>query len=284
MMRLGKHSLTALFALSLSLPCLAQTDSENVRQRISMEDEMTSSDVSAEVTFGREIAARILGRLKVYDDPALIKYVNLVGMSLLRNSSRPELEFHFTVLDSKEINAYAAPGGYVFVTVGAIRLMKDEAELAGVLAHEISHIAEMHVVKELKIKGTADDSISSVAHLVGGSSDAARVAFSQAVDQGVEMIFKDGYKRGDELQADRSAVMLCALNGYDASALARYLGRARTIKGEIPDTGESHPSFTTRIAQINDAIAKDGVDTSKSASNQKRFVATIAASKLSASR
>jgi len=283
MMESRNFSLVLLLVMGLVLPCAAQTGSENMRQRISMEGEMTSGDVSAEVAFGREIAARILGRLKVYNDPALIKYVNLVGLSLLRTSSRPELKFHFTVLDSREINAYAAPGGYVFVTLGAIRLMKDEAELAGVLAHEISHIAEMHVVKELKIKGT-DDSITSVAHLVGGSSDAARVAFSQAVDQGVEMIFKDEYKRGDELQADKSAVILCALNGYDASALARYLERARTIKGEIADTGESHPSFTTRIAQINDVIAKDGVDASKAASNQKRFVATMKASKLSSPR
>ncbi|HLP99391.1 MAG TPA: M48 family metalloprotease [Sideroxyarcus sp.] len=268
-------ALAAFAAASIAVSGAASAASENWRARSSAEDEVSSNDVAAEVAFGREISARILGRYKTYKDAKLTKYVSLVGLALTRNTNRPELEYHFTILDSDEVNAFAAPGGYVFITKGALLLMKDEAELAGVLAHEIEHIAEMHVVKDLKIKGADDSATSGLARLAGGSTESARAAFSQAIDKGFEMVFKDAYKRSDELQSDRGAVIVCALSGYDASALARYLARVRTVKGEVAETGtvteQTHPSFAVRIAQINSVITSDGVDISGLATNQKRF-------------
>lgn len=241
------------------------------RARISTESEVTVSDISAEVTFGREIAARILGRYKTLDDDVLINYINLVGLSLVRNANRPELGFHFSILDTEELNAYAAPGGYVFITKGALRLIKDEAELAGVLAHEIGHITEMHVVKELKIKGNDDATVTGLARLVGGGSESARAAFGQAVDKGFEMVFQDSYKREDEMQADRTAVILNTLSGYDASALARYLDRMRPLKEKIVQNDDTHPTFASRIAQIKSVISTEGIDTTKQSVNAKRF-------------
>ncbi|MBI5431008.1 MAG: M48 family metalloprotease [Nitrosomonadales bacterium] len=259
--------------LCFSVPVSAWAAGENWRTRASAADEITSGDIAAEVEFGRAIAARILGRYRAYDNPAFVKYVNLVGLALARNTNRPELDFHFAILDTGEVNAYAAPGGYVFVTTGALQLMKNESELAGVLAHEIAHVAEMHVVKELNIKGADDSVMSGLAQLVGGSSESARAAFSQAVDKGLDMIFKDAYKRDDELQADSTAVILCALSGYDPSALAKYLDKTRAIKEKVlvPDTDQTHPSFDTRISRINEVIAKNGIDTAKLATRQKRF-------------
>ena len=125
------RTLTLVAALLLAVPGLAPAVEENFRQRTSMGDVVTTTDIAAEIEFGREVAARILGRYSVYDKPALIKYVNLVGLSLAQNTNRPELEFHFSILNSSDINAYAAPGGYVFITKGALELMKDESELAG---------------------------------------------------------------------------------------------------------------------------------------------------------
>ena len=266
--------MAAVAALAaFSLPALA-ADS-NWRDRASGEEEMSEGDVTAEVSFGREIAARILGRYKTNNNPALIKYVNLVGLSLARNTNRPELEYHFTVLDTNEVNAYAAPGGYVFVTSGALQLMKDESELAGVLAHEIGHVTEMHVVKELKIKGVDDSITTGLAQLVGGSTDSARAAFAQAVDKGLDIIFKDGYKREDEMQADKTAVTICALSGYEASGLAKYLDRTRAMKEKVPDTDQTHPTADARIAQINQIIATNGIETGNVVGNQKRFAAAM---------
>ena len=200
---------------------------DNWRSRSSAEEVVTSSDITAEISFGRAIAARILGRFPVYDNPALIKYINLVGASLALSTNRPELEFHLMILNTDEINAYAVPGGYVFITKGALSYVKDESELAGVLAHEIAHITEKHIVKDLKIKGSED---SSLAQLIGGSSGAARAAFGQAVDKGLELIFKVDYKKEDELQADKTGVTISALTGYDPTGLARYLSRIKPIK------------------------------------------------------
>jgi len=241
------------------------------RARISADGEVTASDISAEVTFGREIAARILGRYRASDDTALVNYVSLVGLSLVRHTNRPELEYHFSILDTDEVNAYAAPGGYIFVTKGALKLIQDEAELAGVLGHEIGHITEMHVVKELKIKGDEDSATTGLARLVGGSSESARAAFGQAVDKGFEMVFQDSYKREDEMQSDRVAVILNTLSGYDASALGRYLDRVRPLKEKVVQNDDTHPTFSNRIAQIKSVISTDGIDTTKQSANAKRF-------------
>jgi beta-barrel assembly-enhancing protease len=257
-------------AISISIPGMSHAAGENWRNRASAEETVSSSDIAAEIAFGRAIAARILGRYKAYDNPALIKYVSLVGATLALSTNRPELEFHLMILDTDELNAYAAPGGYIFITKGALQLMKDESELAGVLAHEVAHVTEKHVVKELKIKGT-DDS-SDLARLIGGGSDAARAAFGQAVDKGLELIFKDEYKREDEMQADRTSVTISALSGYDPTGLARYLNRIKPVKDKIPAPADStHPTFDIRIAEINSAISKEGINFNVLAKNNNRF-------------
>lgn len=272
-MRMTKYvSMTALAACT-AISFSACAAGGNWRERASREDEMRSGDVAAEVAFGREIAARILGRYKPYNNPALIKYVNLVGLALVRNTNRPELHFHFMVLDTNDVNAYAAPGGYVFVTTGALQAMTDESELAGVLAHEIGHVTERHVVKELAIKGSDDSATGALVKLVGGSSESAKFAFAQAVDKGVDMIFKDVYKREDELQADRFAVLDSSLSGYDGTSLARYLDRIRAIKDKALIDDPTHPSVDVRIEQINRIAAADGVDIGNSIADQQRFVA-----------
>jgi len=255
-----------------ALPVSYVYGEEEWRQRPSSGETVGADDISAEIAFGREVSARILGRYKLYDNPDVTKYVNLVGRSLVLNTNRPELDFRFAVLDSSELNAYAAPGGYVFITKGALALVKDESELAGVLAHEISHITGKHVVKELNIKGTEDSAVSGFARLVGGSSESARLAFSQAVDKALDMLFKDGYKREDETEADRNAVLLCALTGYDPSGLGRYLERIGAIKGKQTEViDRTHPSFSARLAWIKETIAGEGVDTAGLKTNKERL-------------
>ena len=240
------------------------------RNRASAETVVTTSDIAAEISFGRAIAARILGRYPAYENSSLIKYLNLVGATLALNTNRPELEFHLMILDTNEINAYAAPGGYIFVTKGALKYMKDESELAGVVAHEIAHITEKHIVKSLKIKGT--DDTSDFAKLVGGSSGAARAAFDQAVDIGLELIFKDEYKKEDEMQADKTGITIGALTGYDPTGLARYLNRIKPIKEKIPPPiNSTHPTFDVRVTQINNVVTTDGINFNALARNNNRF-------------
>lgn len=238
------------------------------------EARLVEEDVAAEIEFGREVAARIIGRYGLYQNTAVTKYVNLVGKVVAMSANRPELEFRFGVLNTDQVNAYAAPGGYVFVTRGALGKMQDEAELATALAHEIVHVAQRHVVKELNIKGADGSAASGLARLIGGGTDSARVAFSQTVDKALDILFKDGYKREDEVEADQNAVILSAAAGYDPGGLVRYFTRLSAVKGaqtEILD--KTHPSYAARIAALTEVMNSEGVKGDSLKNEKERFSA-----------
>lgn len=215
-------------------------------------------DIKAEIIFGRELAARILGRYQRYDDDTLTKYINLVGRGVASYASRPEIEFRFAVLDTDTVNAFAAPGGYIFITKGALKMMDDEAELAGVLAHEVSHVTERHIVKELNIKGTESAPAAGLARVVGGATDTMRIAFTQMVDKAVELLFEKGLKKQDEMDADRIATMIAANAGYDPTALKRYLSKISAAEADTKVLSGTHPSFNDRIKNL-DAILKENL-------------------------
>lgn len=249
---------------------------QEFRSRLSDNQQVTvdeiESDVEAEVEFGREVAARILGKHKLGSNFQLTKYVTLVGRSLALNSNRPELQFHFGVIESDQVNAYTAPGGYVFVTRGALKLMKDEDELAAVLAHEIAHVTQMHIVKELDIKGVEQGLSAGLTRLLSGATDTARVAFSQAVDQAVSLLFDKGLKQNDEFEADQVGTMLALSAGYDPSALYRYLDRVRLVKGEqLMVVNQTHPPFDQRLFALAKLIRDEGLSGVKGSVVQTRF-------------
>jgi predicted Zn-dependent protease len=260
--------------LPASLPASGETRNAFRHRASSEEPETVQADVAEEIRFGREVAARIIGRFSLYHDDRLMKYVNLVGHALSLNANRPEIKFHFAVLNTNEINAYAAPGGYVFVTRGAIEQMRDESELAAVLGHEMTHINERHVVKALDIRGSEGSATSGLARLIGGGTESARIAFYQAVDKALDILFKDGYGREDEIQADRGAVLLCTLSGYDPSGLIRYFERISAVKDAATETlDKTHPPFTDRIAWLRDMITTEGIETASLKTYAQRFFA-----------
>lgn len=263
-----------VLAACLMLPPLLFSGDKDWRKRASSAGEMTKDDVSEEVRFGREVSARLLGKYGLYDNPALMKYVNLVGRSIARNTNRPEIEFRFAVIDTNEINAFSTPGGYVFITRGALAQMKDESELAGVISHELGHIVGRHIVRELDIHGSEDSAVVGLAHFIGGSSESARAAFAQAVDKAMDILFKDGYKRKDEIQADTTAVIYCALSGYDPSGFLRYLERIAALKGKTTEVlDRTHPPYAQRIALLKETITREGMDSGGFKAYKERFSA-----------
>ncbi len=231
-------------------------------------DSYSDTDTSEELIFGRDIAARLLGQYKLSDNENLQKYVNLVGTTLTQNCIRPELTFHFVVIESVEINAYSTPGGYVFVTTAIFDKMQNEAELAGVLAHEIAHVTERHIVKELSLKGAEKSAVSSITALLGGASKSAEIAFSQAVDKAVDIVLRDGYKKEDEIQADANAVILCAFSGYDPSGLVTFLDKIGKINSGV---GKTYPVYDVRLATLQRAMSDEGISGMKLALNTERF-------------
>jgi predicted Zn-dependent protease len=277
-MKLSSVLALLLVLMAVSVPdAVLSAEDQTWRQRISAGPaETTSDDVTEEIRFGREVAARLIGRYGLYNNDALTKYINLVGLSLAAYSNRPELKYYFAVLNTSEINAYAAPGGYIFITKGAIDKMQDESELAGVMAHEMGHINGKHVVKELDIKATEGSASAGLARLIGGGSESARLAFSKAVDQAMDTLFKTGYKRDDEIQADKGSVMLCAVAGYDPAGLIRYFERLSAAKGKSTEVlDKTHPAYNARIILLKDTIKSAAIDSAALKTYKDRFAQSM---------
>jgi predicted Zn-dependent protease len=231
----------------------------------------TASDVEAEISFGREVAARVLGRFPLQQDAELTRYLNLIGTALAAHSSRSDLNFRFALLDSDSVNAYSAPGGYVFITRGALMLAQDEAELAGVIAHEIAHISERHIVKALKIRAADSGGSAGLGRLLSGSSDTARIAFGQAVDQAVAILFESGYSQQDELESDQVGTLLLAHSGYDPLALRRYLERAQALEQSSAALNTTHPPSRQRLRTLERVIEEEHLQELTLVRNSTRF-------------
>ncbi|MDI6757704.1 MAG: M48 family metalloprotease, partial [Endomicrobiia bacterium] len=181
-----------------------------------------------EIALGREVAANLLARFGHYDDYAVTRYVNLVGQTLERRAARRNIRYHFAILDSETVNAFAAPGGYIFVTKGALKLMADESELAAALAHEIAHVSSRHIAKEIQkanLVGAGADVVSMLAK--DKAKSAALTGFS------TDILFK-GYSRKDEDEADRLACDYLETTGYDIAGFKNFLERLSSQKHDEP--------------------------------------------------
>ena len=221
----------------------------HARKNVNIEEPpYTKSDIEAEIVFGRELASKLTGRYGLYKDVNLNKYINKVGKNLARFSTRPELDFKFAVLDTDEINAYACPGGYIFVTKGALKKMKNESELAGVLAHEIAHVSQRHIVKELEIRGKDQNSITSI--LSASGANAAK-AMSKMVDEAFDTLLSTGLKDHKyEYESDRLATFLIYNTGYDTTSFYKFLERVSKDTKHLQVVSKTHPSFQSRIEKL----------------------------------
>ncbi|MEE9595648.1 MAG: M48 family metalloprotease, partial [Acidiferrobacterales bacterium] len=168
-----------------------------------------------EIKIGRGIAANLLGAAAPVDDPELQIYVNRIGKWIALQTEKPHLPWHFAILDTETVNAFAMPGGYVFITRGLLLLMRDESELAGVLAHEISHVIERHALKTMR-KG-------EWAKLGGQAlSSSSDQDFEKILNVGTEL-FSRGLDKKDEFMADYLGATLAARAGYDPYGLLAVL-------------------------------------------------------------
>lgn len=262
-----------VFLFSTCCSVFSAFASDDFRQRVNQGEVSFSGDddVKAEIVFGRVLAARILGKYSFYENDKLNEYVNKLGKGLAQFANRPEIEFRFAVLDTDIVNAFAAPGGYIFVTKGALIKMEDEAELAAVLSHEIAHVTERHIVKELNIKGTDASPISGFAQVLGGGSGALKAVFSQMVDQAAEILFEKGLKKQDEFDADKVSTIIISTAGYDPSALKRYLKKISGAEKETKSLTDTHPSFDERIKNVDEILAENQLMDKKQAIVKERF-------------
>lgn len=219
------------------------------------------TDESEEIRIGQEFAATLLGAKPLAADPALQRYVNALGRWLALQTERPDLPWTFGVLDDPGFNAFAAPGGYVFVTRGLLARMRSEAELAGVLAHEIAHVLKKHHLRAVqKNAGMAllGDFLDAANKGSGSPHPEARNALMNVGRK----LYTSGLDKEDEFEADRVGVVIAARAGYDVFGLPAVL---QTLQAQNPADGEfsllfkTHPAPSARIAML-EKLMRDRFD------------------------
>ncbi|MCD6044111.1 MAG: peptidase Ste24p [Burkholderiales bacterium] len=210
-------------------------------------------DEPEEIGIGRDVASRLLGAAPLVADPALQRYVNRVGRWLAAQTERPDLPWQFGVLDSPNVNAFAVPGGTIFITRGLLEKMRSEAELAGVLGHEVVHVLRKHHLKAIQ-KGAqsalAGDAMSAALRDRAGPARDKLIAF------GTEM-YSRGLDKSDELEADRLGVVIAARGGYDAYGLPTVLQTLQAMSAQ--DTAlalmfKTHPAPGERLDSLGETM------------------------------
>jgi predicted Zn-dependent protease len=231
-------------------------DQGGVAKEFSQEDE---------IELGDALTASFLGASPLHPDANLQRYVNRVGKWIALHSERPDLPWTFSVIDTETINAFAMPGGSIIVSSGLVKRLASEAELAGVLSHEIAHVVKKHQLAAIQAgmkadfwKGVVTSEVSGRVRIGGGAVGraAGEIAKPYILDAAGNLI-KDGFflrplDRSLETEADQMAIVLAIRSGYDAYGLAGALQMLAQYKGDADAASllSTHPSPSDRLADL----------------------------------
>jgi len=220
-----------------------------------------------EVSLGRQADVQIKQQYKVYESKPLQDYVNRVGQRIAKQSHRPDLKYHFTVLDSPEINAFALPGGYVYITRGILAYLNSEAELAAVLGHEIGHVTARHGVRQQSAAQAANIGLSVASIFIPELGSAAGQNLSNVIGSAL----LSGYGRDHELEADRLGAVYLTRTEYDPQAIIKVIGVLKNQELKDAELAKqegreprryhglfaSHPDNDTRLQQAVGEASKN---------------------------
>ena len=267
--------------LLMALPLGASADLDLGKLFSTIKQAFTPATQEQELAIGRDAAATLLGASKPIDNPPVQKYVNKVGLWIALQSDRPDLPWHFAVVDSDDIDAFAAPGGYVFLTRGLLLHMHNEAELAGVLGHEISHVVLKHHLNALQ-KAARMDLAGQAAEVgmdaKGYNSDLDHQLMDK-VSSATRTLYSKGLDKDDEFDADRMGVVLAARAGYDPYGLLAVLQALEAVdphSSSMQLLMATHPAPQDRIAALSQAMATGNFDRFGSqAEAQERFEGVV---------
>lgn len=234
---------------------------------------MSISD-KQEMEIGMQLHPQILSEMGgEYSNKAVRDYVNRVGQKLAAKSTRKGINYTFTVVNSSMVNAFALPGGYVYVTRGILAQMKDEAELAAVLGHEIGHVEAKHGVERMQKIVLAEKTTKYAAK---GGGKAAGALGEKALGELTKMFSKvaiSGYGRKQELESDRIGIRLANSNSYDPNGAVRLFQTLLKLEGGSSKGGlyASHPDTKKRIEQAEAEVAK--LSTKGKTTNKPQYAA-----------
>jgi len=256
-----KTLIATLVLVALSGCAFAQLGSVLNRVR-KANDAFTPWSPEQENAIGQASAAKMIHVMGLIEDPALNKYVQYVGNTVARQANRP-VSYHFAILEAKTpdgrftVSAFALPGGYVFVTKGALNHMTDEAQLAGVLAHEIAHVDGRHLEKAIQKKKAKGMAIEEGTSHIPGPSELKNIA-----NNVISAALLEQVNPKDEDDADKKGTQFAAGAGYDPTGLKRFLEvlQQESQSGKVApqDTklwGATHPPISERIARLSTQTA-----------------------------
>ena len=210
-----------------------------------------------EIEIGRSGAAEVTAAIGVHPDVGLQAYVNRIGQSLAARSERPQLAWEFTVVDDASVNAFALPGGFIFVTRGLLTHMSSEAELASVLGHENAHVTARHAVQQL-----SRQQVAALGLGIGAAISPTIAEYAQLASAGVGLLFLK-YGRDDELQADRLGFKYALAQGYDTREMRVLFqmlqrGSEQSGAGRLPEWQSSHPDPGNRLREVDRLVSASG--------------------------
>jgi len=285
----------------LELACTkTEQPAEPIGPKLTEQQQKVLDDYRQEIEVGRNMAGRLLGYYGVIEDERVVGYVNQVGTYVASYSDAPERRYMFAILKHESVNAFACPGGYILITMGALRQAKNEAELASVLGHEVAHVGKRHMYdalkkmkeKELeeaaKVKVTNGPMQEALAFrerpVAEASSSGSRLAeyltgktggglnILAAAQAGMNLMTGKGLDKTVEFEADQEGVRYAIRAGYEPKAMLTYLRRleAKSEK-KVKNLEKTHPSMADRHKRILGVLKSMNADEIIGASGEERF-------------
>lgn len=287
-----------LFGAATAAMLQACLSSSEANLDLTTEEQIKVDQYRAELDVGRNMAGRLVQYFKAYRNPQKLRYLNTVGQLIVQNSPFAERRFVFGILDTPTINAFAVPGGYVLITRGALEQVESEAELAGILGHEIAHVGKLHVyntmLKRMKAdqdaeeeksenlpetvksrrrpRADANETASALAKYIGGASG-GHFNILSAISKGLGVLLEEGLDPKLEFEADTEGLKYAIAAGYEPSALVSYFKRILKQKegSSMAVLNKTHPSLDERINRAVEFLTELQADQVKGALGRVRY-------------
>jgi len=235
--------------------------------------EISLMSEAQEISIGQENHPQILAEMGQHRDPGLQQYVSGIGLKLAKTSERPNLPWTFTVVDQPVVNAFAVPGGFIYITRGILAYLDNEAQLVGVVGHEIGHVTARHSAQQYTRAAGGQIGLLALGIFVPGAQQ-----FGQLGAQALGLLFLK-YGRDDELQSDSLGAKYAAANGWDPRAVPQFLATlGRLSEGSekgIPNWLSTHPEPASRVDEVQTVVQQLTAGQSNFATNRDEYLRRI---------
>ena len=223
----------------------------------SQEREKELERVEKEKEVGKSAFAKLSGKYGIFDNKDATEYLNKLGKSLALYTERQDIEYFFAILNTDQVNAYALPGGYVLITMGALKRVENPGELIGIISHELGHINKKHILNRVKIE-VSFNFFEVLARLIAGPMQIVTNLSNQINNSIEEALFMKGLDKEDEFEADNYSINLVQSLNLNAGQYMGYLKKLGEEKSDsLKNLDQTHPAISERISKIENILNKD---------------------------